>query len=184
MYSILAWSISILDSMNDKIRSRGLYLPIVAVVVGDADGGDDRTRSTLKSLMLKSSSKSSMRGGGRARRSWWRIRRDVVPPNLDGRHPVVKVESSRTDSASQKPYSSSPGAESQKRGFRRPARPVAGVRKWLNWSSYSGSATARIGKSSSSIRYVLACPVGCLYSPVQLTSCRDHDLSYFRTLNL
>jgi hypothetical protein len=173
MYSILAWSISILDSMNDKIRSRGLYLPIVAVVVGDADGGDDRTRSTLKSLMLKSSSKSSMRGGGRARRSWRWIRRDVAPPNLDGRQPVVKVESSRTDSA-----------ESQKRGFRRPARPVAGVCKWLNWSSYGGSATARIGKSSSSIRYILACPVGCLYSPIQLTSCRDHDLSYFRTLNL
>jgi hypothetical protein len=69
MYSILAWQISILDSMNIKNRSRGLYLPTVAVVVGDADGGDDETRSTLKSLMLKSSSKSSMRDGGRARRS-------------------------------------------------------------------------------------------------------------------
>jgi hypothetical protein len=55
--------------MNNKIRSRGLYLSTVAVVVGDADGGDDETRLTLKSLMLKSSSKSSMRGGGRARRS-------------------------------------------------------------------------------------------------------------------
>jgi hypothetical protein len=55
--------------MNDKIRSRELYLPIVAVVVGDADGGDDGTRSMSNSLMLKSLSKSSMRGGGRARRS-------------------------------------------------------------------------------------------------------------------
>ena len=57
-----------LNSMNEDIRTRGLYLPTVAVVVGDADGGD-RTRSTSKSLMLKSSSKSSMRGGGRARSS-------------------------------------------------------------------------------------------------------------------
>jgi hypothetical protein len=58
-----------IDSMNDKIRSRELYLPTVAVVVGDANGGDDRTRSMSKSSMLKSSSKSSMRGGGRARHS-------------------------------------------------------------------------------------------------------------------
>jgi hypothetical protein len=55
--------------MNDKIRSRELYLPTVAVVVGDADGGNDGTRSMSKSLMLKSSSKSSMKGEGRARRS-------------------------------------------------------------------------------------------------------------------
>jgi hypothetical protein len=44
------------------IRSRGLYLPTVAVVVGNADGGDDETR-----LMSKLSSKSSVRGGGSAR---------------------------------------------------------------------------------------------------------------------
>jgi hypothetical protein len=55
--------------MNNKIKLRGLYLPTVAVVVDDADGGDDGTRSMSKSLMSKSSSKSSMRGGGRARRS-------------------------------------------------------------------------------------------------------------------
>jgi hypothetical protein len=55
--------------MNDKIRSRGLYLLTVVVVVGDADGGDGGTRSTSKLLMLKSSLKSSMRGGERARRS-------------------------------------------------------------------------------------------------------------------
>jgi hypothetical protein len=163
MCSILAWQISILDSMNDKIRSRGLYLPTVAVVVGDDDG----TRSTSKSLMLKSSSKSSMRGGGRARRSWRRIRRNVAPPDLDGRRPVVKVRSSRTDSASPKPYSHSPGAGLQRRGFQRPARSVAGARKRSDWSSYDDSATTRIGKNSSSIRYVLAWPVGCLYSPVQ-----------------
>jgi hypothetical protein len=33
--------------MNDKIRSRELY----DVVVGDADGGDDGTRSMLKSQL-------------------------------------------------------------------------------------------------------------------------------------
>jgi hypothetical protein len=59
----------ILNNMNDKIRSQKLYLSTVAVVVGDADGGDNGTRSMSKSLMSKSSSKSSMRGGGRARRS-------------------------------------------------------------------------------------------------------------------
>jgi hypothetical protein len=57
------------------------------------------------------------------------------------------------------------------------------VLKRLDWSSYGGSATARIDKNSNSIRYVLAWPVGCLYSPVQPTSYRDHDLSRFRTLN-
>jgi hypothetical protein len=184
MYNILAWQISILNNMNDKIRSQKLYMSTVAVVVGDADGGDDRMRSMLKSLMSKSSSKSSMRGGGRARRSWRRIRRDVAPPDLDGRRPVVKVGSSRADSVSQKTYSHSPDAGSQRRRFRRPARPVAGARKRSDWSSYGGSATARIGKNSSSIRYVLAWPLGCSYSPVQPTSCRDHDLSRFRTLNL
>jgi hypothetical protein len=164
MYSILAWQINILNSMNDKIRSRELYLPTIAVVIGDADGGDDGTKSM--SLMLKSSSKSSMRGGGRARRSWRRIRRDVAPPDLDGRRPVVKVRSSHTDSASRKPYSPSPGAGSQRPGFRRPTRSVAGARKRSDWSSYGGSATARIGKNSSSIRYILAWLVGCLYSYV------------------
>jgi hypothetical protein len=69
MYSMQARQISILDIMNDKIRSQELYLPTIVVVVGDADGGGDGTRSMSKSLMLKSSSKSSMRGGGRARRS-------------------------------------------------------------------------------------------------------------------
>jgi hypothetical protein len=59
----------LLDSMNDKIKSRELYLPTVAVVIGDAYGGDDRDRSMSKSSMLKSSLKSSMRGGGRDRRS-------------------------------------------------------------------------------------------------------------------
>jgi hypothetical protein len=44
-------------------------VPTVDVVVGDADGGDDGTRSMPNSSMLESSSKSSMRGGERARRS-------------------------------------------------------------------------------------------------------------------
>jgi hypothetical protein len=184
MYSILAWQISILDSVNDKIRSWELYLPTIAVVVGDADGGDDGTRSTSKSLMLKSSSKSSMRGGGRVRRGWRWIRRDIALPDLDGRRPVVKVGSSRADSASQKPYSPSPGAESQRQGFQRPTRPVAGPRKRSDWSSYGGSAAARRRKNSRSIRYVLVWLLGCLYTPVQPTSCRNHDLSRFRTLNL
>jgi hypothetical protein len=170
--------------MNDKIRSRGLYLLIVAVVVGDADGGGDGTRLMSKSLMLKSSSKSSMRGGERARRSWGRIRRDVAPLDLDGRRLVVKVGSSRMDSASQKPYSPSPVVGSQRRGFRKPAHPVAGVRKRSDWSSYGSSATTRIGNNSSLIGCVFAWPVCCLYSPVQPTSCHDHDLSRFRTLNL
>jgi hypothetical protein len=55
--------------MNDKIRSRELYLSTVTAVVSDADGGDDEIRSMSKSSMLKSSLKSSMRGGARARRS-------------------------------------------------------------------------------------------------------------------
>jgi hypothetical protein len=53
-----------LDSMNEDIRSRGLYLPIVVVVAGggDADGDDDvRLRS--------SKTRSSMSGGGRAQSS-------------------------------------------------------------------------------------------------------------------
>jgi hypothetical protein len=42
--------------MNDKIRSRELYLPTVVVVVGDADGGDDGTRSMLKSQLTTNTS--------------------------------------------------------------------------------------------------------------------------------
>ena len=73
--------------------------------------------------------KSSMCGEGRARSSRRRIRRDIAPHDLDGRRPVVKVGSSRVTSASQKPYSSSPGAGSQGRGFQRPALPNVGARK-------------------------------------------------------
>jgi hypothetical protein len=164
MYSILAWQISILDSMNDKIRSRGLYLPTVAVVVGDADGGDDGTRST---------SKSSMRGGGIARRSWRRIRRDVAPPDLDGRWPVVKVRSSRMDSAFQKTLFVFSQCRIIKTRVPQTCSSSHYTRKRSDWSSYGGSVTTRIGKkNSSSIRYILAWPVGCLYSPVQPTSCR------------
>jgi len=52
-----------LDSMDQDIRTRGIYLPIGDVIAGGGDvegdeAGDDGTRS-----------KSSMRGGGRARSS-------------------------------------------------------------------------------------------------------------------
>jgi hypothetical protein len=160
--------------MNVKIRSRELYLPTVAVVVSDADGGDAEMRSTSKSLMLKSSSKSSVRGGGRARRSWQWIRRDVAPPDLDRRRPVLKVWSSLTDNAFQKSYSPSLGAGSQRRGFRRPAHPVAGARKWSDWSSYGDSATARIDKNSCSIRYFLR---------IGFRSHLRHDCSYQGVIN-
>jgi hypothetical protein len=56
-----------LDYMYVKIRSRELYLSIVVVVDGveDVAGGGDGARSLMSmSSMLKSSSKSLMRGGG------------------------------------------------------------------------------------------------------------------------
>jgi hypothetical protein len=56
-----------LDCTNVKIRSRELYLLIVVVVDGveDVAGGGDGARSLMSmSSMLKSSSKSLMRGGG------------------------------------------------------------------------------------------------------------------------
>jgi hypothetical protein len=53
-----------LECTNVKIRSRELYLSVVAVVDGveDMASGGDEARSLMS--MLKSSSKSSMRGGG------------------------------------------------------------------------------------------------------------------------
>jgi hypothetical protein len=55
-----------LDCTNVKIRSRELYLSVVVVDgVEDVAGGGDGARSLMSmSSMLKSSSKSSMRGGG------------------------------------------------------------------------------------------------------------------------
>jgi hypothetical protein len=55
-----------LDCMNVKIRSRELYLSVVVVDgVEDVTGDGDGARSLMSiSSMLKSSSKSSMRGGG------------------------------------------------------------------------------------------------------------------------
>jgi hypothetical protein len=55
-----------LDCTNVKIRSRELYLSVVVVDgVKDVAGGGDGVRSLMSmSSMLKSSSKSSMRGGG------------------------------------------------------------------------------------------------------------------------
>ena len=75
----------------------------------------------------------------------------------------MKIRSSRTKSASQKPYSPSPGAGSQRRGFRRPARPVVGACRRSNWRSYGGSTTTRRGKNPNSIRLFLAWLVGCIY---------------------
>jgi hypothetical protein len=56
-----------LDCTNVKITSRELYISVVVVVDGveDVAGGGDGARSLMSmSSMLKSSSKSSMRGGG------------------------------------------------------------------------------------------------------------------------
>jgi hypothetical protein len=98
--------------------------------------------------------------------SWRRIHRDVAPPDLDERRPIVEVGSSRATSASQEPYSSSPGAGSQGRRFRRP-RPVVDAHKHSGWKNYGGSATARRGKNLCSIGCVFVWLIGCLYSPVQ-----------------
>jgi hypothetical protein len=56
-----------LDCTNVKIRSRELYLSVVVIVDGVkdvADSGDGARSLMSMSSMLKSSSKSSMRGGG------------------------------------------------------------------------------------------------------------------------
>jgi hypothetical protein len=49
-------------------------------------------------------------------------------------------------SASQKSYSPSPSARSQRRGFRRPDPPNAGARRRSGWRNYGGSVVARRGK--------------------------------------
>ena len=116
---------------NSINESRDVYLWTGDDIAGDGDGGI---------------AKSSMSSGERDRSSWRRTRRDVAPPDLDGRWPVVKIESSRARSASQKPYSSPPGTGSQGRGFRRPALPIVGARGRSGWRDYDGSATARRGK--------------------------------------
>jgi len=84
----------------------------------------------------------------------------------------VKIRSSRTKSASQKPYSPSPGAGSQRRGFRRPARPVVGACRRSNWRSYGGSTTTRRDKNPNSIRLFLAWLVGCIYIVLSNRPCR------------
>jgi hypothetical protein len=56
-----------LDCTNVKIRSREFYLSVIVVVDGveDVAGSGDGARSLMSmSSMLKSSLKSSMRGGG------------------------------------------------------------------------------------------------------------------------
>jgi hypothetical protein len=77
----------------------------------------------------------SMSDVRRAQSSWRRIRRDIAPPDLDGRRPIVKIRSSRTKSNSQKPYLPSPGAGSQRWRFRRPTCLVDGARKRSCWRS-------------------------------------------------
>jgi hypothetical protein len=110
-----------LNSMNRDIGSRDVYLLIVAGddVTGDGDADGDAASGD--------GARSSMSSGGRSRSSWRWIRRDVAPPDLDGRRPVIKTGSSRAKSASQKPYSSSSGVGLQGRGFRRPALRIAGA---------------------------------------------------------
>ena len=90
-------------------------------VAGDGDADGDAASGD--------GARSSMSGGGRSRSSWRRIRRDVAPPDLDGRRLVMKIGSSRAKSAYQKPYSSSSGAGLQGQGFQRHALPITGARK-------------------------------------------------------
>ena len=122
MYSVLAWQINILhsintimsvsisrtldrlDSMNDKIRSRWLYLPIVNIFDsgGDADGDDDGSRW-----------RSSISNGGMfpltIPRDWRRWRRFAT--TAFERQTVVEDLGSHVKSVSQKPYSFSLNAE-------------------------------------------------------------------------
>jgi hypothetical protein len=172
-----------LDCTYVKIRSRELYLLIVVVVddVEDAADGGDGARSLMSmSSMLKSSSKSSMRGGGvilmtipraLARRS----RRADTP---FGRRAVVEALGAVTRRTLPKNLIRLlPVQDRKDKGSGDLLTPVAGARKRSDWSSYSGGAIARRGKNPSSTGYVLAWPAGCLYSPVQPISCRDHDLN-------
>ena len=82
--SIAARTPDSFDSMNEEIRSRGLYLAFVDVV-------DDGTMLMLRFPKARRRSLSSMSDGGRLRSSWRRIRLDAAPPVLDGRRPVVKI---------------------------------------------------------------------------------------------
>ena len=112
-----------LNSTRRDIGSRDVYLSTVAGddVVGDGDADGDAASGD--------GARSSMSGRGRARSSWRWIRRGVASPDLDGRQPAVEVGSSRTESVSQKPYLSSPGAGLQGRGFRRPTLPNVDARR-------------------------------------------------------
>jgi hypothetical protein len=60
---------------------------------------------------------------------------------------VTKFGSSRAKSASQKPYSPYPSAGSQRRRFRRPARPVAGARERSGWSLGGSNTTVSRDKT-------------------------------------
>jgi hypothetical protein len=60
---------------------------------------------------------------------------------------VTKFGSSRAKSASQKPYSVSLGAGSERRQFWRPARPVVGAHEQSGWSLGDGDAGVSRGKT-------------------------------------
>jgi hypothetical protein len=144
-----------LDCTNVKIRSRELYLSVIVIVEGveDVAGGDDRARSLMSmmsmSSMLKSSSKSSTRGGGvflmttpraLARRS----RRSDAP---FGRRAVVEALGAVARRTLPKNLIRLlPVQDRKDEGFRRPALPNAGARRRSGWRNYSGSAVARRGK--------------------------------------
>jgi hypothetical protein len=116
-----------LNSINRDNGSRAVYLLIV-----------ERDNVTM----------SLMNGGGTfllkmLRVCWlWRQR----PSAAIRKWAVMEVGSSRAKSASRKPYSSSPGAGSKGRGFRRPALQNAGARRRSKWRDYGGSVVARRGK--------------------------------------
>jgi hypothetical protein len=59
---------------------------------------------------------------------------------------VRKIGSGR-EKCFQKPYSSSPGVGSQRRQFRRPARPLAGARERSGWSLGDGGTAVRRDKT-------------------------------------
>jgi hypothetical protein len=135
-----------------------------------------------------SGTKSSISDGGRVWSSWQRIRWDVAPPNFDGKHPVMEVGSSCAKSASQKPYSSSPGAWSQGRGFWRLDLLIAGTRRCSRWRSYDGGTVASVKRALCPTlpqKAERACICGLPFSPhtileeVEMTSKFKYRYLYF-----
>jgi hypothetical protein len=134
--------LNMLIKQNKQNRLQEEYLLLEVV--------DDSVMERFPKAKLRSSrslSMSSINGSGRLRLARRRWRRDATPLDLVGRRAVTKFGSSRTKSASQKPYSSSPDAGSQRQRFRRPARPVAGARKQSDRSLGDDGATVSKGKT-------------------------------------